>query len=150
ADHRHVQVVVLHQRLQCWIQHLGGQVAGGAEQHHRVGRLSHVHPGPPAGLAAWPPNSLRMAERMRLARSFSPRELKRAASAAPSTGAGTEVSMAACRVQRPSPESATWVRNSPSLASASNAWAVRSSSQERITLPRRHTSATSARSKSYW
>ena len=51
-------------------------------------------------------------------------------------------------VQRPSPESSTTPSKPSSLASAASALAVRSSSQEVITLPRRQTSAMSARSRS--
>jgi len=54
-----------------------------------------------------PPNAKRIAESMRLASSSSPREAKREYSAALSTGAGTPSSIAACAVQRPSPESDT-------------------------------------------
>ena len=62
---------------------------------------------PPAGFSWWPPNSKRIADSSLSAYSASPRDSKRANSAALSTGAGTPSSIAACSVQRPSPESDT-------------------------------------------
>ncbi|COX00412.1 Uncharacterised protein [Mycobacterium tuberculosis] len=67
-----------------------------------------------------------------------------------STGAGTPSSIAAMAVHRPSPESETRPENSARSGDSRSAIAVKSSSQEPITLPRRHTSATSGMSKSYW
>ena len=67
-----------------------------------------------------------------------------------STGAGTASSIAAMIVQRPSPESETRPANFDSDGSSSSAVAVRSSSHEAMTLPRRHSSATSPRLMSYW
>src|SRR5260370_307089 len=58
--------------------------------------------------------------------------------------------MAALIVHRPSPESETRPANADNVGSVSSAPAVRSSSHEAITLPRRQTSATSRRLKSYW
>ena len=78
-----------------------------------------------------------------------PRKLNRAKSAALNTGAGTPSSIAASIVQRPSPESETRPENSASSGLFSKAWAPRSSSHDAMTLPRRQTSATSARFKSY-
>ena len=52
--------------------------------------------------------------------------------------------VAAATVQRPSPESDTRPANSESVGLSSSACAVRSSSQEATTLPRRHSSAMSA------
>ena len=60
-----------------------------------------------------------------------------------STGAGTASSIAALIVQRPSPESETRPANFASAGSSISEAAVRSSSQEAITLPRRQTSAMS-------
>ena len=57
----------------------------------------------------WPPNSNRMADKMRLANSSLPREAKRSNSAELSTGTGTPSSIAAARVHRPSPESETYL-----------------------------------------
>ncbi len=80
----------------------------------------------------------------------SPRELNRSYSEAVRTWAGTPSSTAASTVQRPSPESETRPLNDSSFGSSTSAAAVRSSSQELTTLPRRHTSATAAVSMSYW
>ncbi len=66
------------------------------------------------------------------------------------TGAGTPVSMAAVTVQRPSPESETRPAKSLRSGDRAKASAVRSTSHEPTTEPRRHTSATSATSISYW
>ena len=81
-------------------------------------RLDRGQPAPPAGrlrsrlrpyspFSTWPPNSKRIADRTRSAKSASPREEKRSKRAAVRTCAGTDVSMAAWTVQRPSPESET-------------------------------------------
>ena len=67
-------------------------------------------------------------------------------SALASTGVGAPRSMAACSVQRPSPESDTRLLRSSSVGSRCSAWASRSSSQDLTTLPRRHNSAISAMS----
>jgi hypothetical protein len=85
-----------------------------------------------------------------LANSSSPREAKRENSAAVSTGAGTPSSIAACDVQRPSPESETRPEKFSSAGLCASAAAVRSSSHDPTTLPRRQTSAISGMSKSYW
>src|SRR2546422_8121922 len=58
--------------------------------------------------------------------------------------------MAALIVHRPSPESETRPANAERAGSVSSALAVRSSSHEAITLPRRQTSAMSRMLKSYW
>ena len=67
-------------------------------------------------------------------------------SAALSTGAGTDSSIAAAMVQRPSPESDTRPAKFARSGLSFRARAVRSSSQELITLPRRHSSAIAGRS----
>ena len=85
-----------------------------------------------------------------LANSSSPREAKRENSAGVSTGAGTPSSIAAWAVQRPSPESETRPEKFSSSGLATKAAAVRSSSHEPTTLPRRQTSAISGMSNSYW
>ena len=93
--------------------------------------------------SSWPPNSLRIAESTLSAKSASPRELNRSKSALVSTGAGTPSSIAASAVQRPSPESrhpAVERRRARDRRAAPTA--VRSSSHDATTLPRRHTSAT--------
>src|SRR6266576_4572130 len=90
-----------------------------------------------------------MAESNLSAKSASPRELKRWYSAADKTGTGMPSSMPAVIVQRPSPESETRPSNLDSAGSVIRALAVRSSSHDAITLPRRHTSAMSGRLKSY-
>jgi hypothetical protein len=66
------------------------------------------------------------------------------------TEAGTPVSTAASTVHRPSPESDTRPLKSSRSGDLANAAAVRSTSQELITEPRRHTSATSPTLISYW
>ena len=60
------------------------------------------------------------------------------------TGAATASSIAASMVQRPSPLSSTSPANSFRSGDLASAMAVRSSSQEATTLPRRQTSAMSA------
>ena len=90
-----------------------------------------------------PPNPLRIADWTLFAYSSRSREAKREYSAAVSTGAGMPSSIAAIDVQRPSPESDTRPANSASSGDRSSASAVRSSSHDAITLPRRQTSATS-------
>ena len=55
--------------------------------------------------STWPPKPLRIAEMIFSANVWLWRERKRVNSAAESTSAGTASSMAACSVQRPSPES---------------------------------------------
>ena len=89
-----------------------------------------------------------MAEAILSATAPLPREEKRPYSAALSTGAGTASSIAAWIVQRPSPESETRPANFARSGLSASACAVRSSSQELITLPRRQSSAIPARSKS--
>ena len=88
-----------------------------------------------AGFSRWPPNAKRIAERVRFAKSSSPRELKRENRAVASTGMGVPVSFAASSVQRPSPESETRPENFSSVGSSWRACAVRSSSHEATTLP---------------
>ena len=58
--------------------------------------------------------------------------------------------MAAWTVHRPSPESETRPEKSARSGLLHSAWAVRSSSHEAMTLPRRQTSAMSATFRSYW
>ena len=76
------------------------------------------------------------------------RERKRSNSEAASTCAGTASSIAAITVQRPSPESCTTPVYFERSGFSASALAVRSSSQDETTLPRRQTSAMSARSRS--
>ena len=65
--------------------------------------------------------------------------------------AGTPSSIAALIVQRPSPESETRPAKLREVRVArASAMAVRSSSHDATTLPRRQTSAMSARLRSYW
>ncbi len=71
-------------------------------------------------------------------------------SAVERTGTGTASSMAALIVQRPSPESETRPANCVRAGSFTRLDAVRSSSHEAITLPRRQTSVISRKSRSYW
>src|SRR5437867_12863729 len=139
-----------------------GQIAAGAADHHHAGirrpdrwgsdgsgRVAHREDPPLSGGASpWPPNSARKADRTFWANSPSPRELKRWKSAALSTGAGVPSSTAADTVHLPSPESDTLPEKCSSAGSFASAPAARSNSHEAITLPRRHTSAMSARLKS--
>src|SRR5579872_1585303 len=142
------------------------QIPGDAKNHERTGvwlplfLRRFIHVGPALGLtiaglpacagsgcgSLWPPNPSRIAERIFSAKVCSLRERKRANSAAVRTSAGTASSIAAFTVQRPSPESSTKPEYVSSAGFFANADAVRSSSQEGITLPRRHTSAMSAMS----
>src|SRR3546814_5415204 len=134
-----------------------GEIARRAENHerrrrsgsragrHRLGPGLHLHRHSPADCSTWPPNPRRIADSSRSPKLCSSSERKRAKSAADRTYAGTASSTAAITVQRPSPESATWPVNLDSVSSRARAAALRSSSQEEITLPRRHTSAMSAR-----
>src|SRR5262249_36450450 len=103
-----------------------------------------------AAFSTCPPNSNRIAESTRSWNSASPRDAKRSNRAAARTWAGTASSIAAVSVQRPSPESDTLPLKRESVGSPASPDAVRSSSHEATTLPRRQTSAMSARSKSYW
>src|SRR5205823_1574170 len=135
------------------------QVARRAEddEHAGVGRLAKREPvgervllSHCSGLfSRCPPNACRIAERTRSPQSASPREAKRLKSEAASTGAGTPSSTAACTVHRPSPESLTWPAYSSRLGDSCSACAVRSSSQDEITEPRRQSSLIAARSSSY-
>src|SRR5262249_44629724 len=121
------------------------------QEHHRPGpEIAHARPEPfSAGFSWCPPNSNRIAESTRPAKSALPRWLKRSSRAVLSTGTGTPSSMAAATVQRPSPESETRPEKPSSAGLLVKALAVRSSSHEATTLPRRHTSATSRSSNSY-
>ena len=69
------------------------------EQEHDVVRHSLF--------SRWPPKPWRIAESTLFAKSPSPRDEKRSNSAVASTGAGTDSSIAASTVHRPSPESET-------------------------------------------
>ena len=66
------------------------------------------------------------------------------------TGAGTASSTAASTVHRPSPESETRPLKVWRSGVRANASAIRSTSHDETTDPRRQTSATSATSMSYW
>src|SRR5207247_5290491 len=86
----------------------------------------------------WPPNCLRIADSSLSVKSASPRELKRSYSAAVRTWAGMPSSTAAITVHRPSPLSDTRPLKSERSGSSCSAMAMRSSSHDEITLPRRH------------
>jgi DNA-binding CsgD family transcriptional regulator len=107
-------------------------------------------PAPQPRFSAWPPNSLRIAESAASVKWPSPRDSKRCMSAELMTGAGMPSSIAASTVQRPSPESETRPLKPSSCGERARASATRSTSHDPITEPRRHTSATSATSMSYW
>ena len=102
-----------------------------------------------AGFSWWPPNCLRIAESTLFANSPSSREEKREYSAAVSTSAGTPSSIAAIAVQRPSPESETRPAKPSSSGDSCSAAAVRSSSHDSTTLPRRQTSVIAGTSSVY-
>src|SRR5206468_3524234 len=141
------------------------EVAGGAEDDERAGirRLPQGEAlrervlllrgrggGHSSGLfSRWPPKPLRMAERTRSPKSASPREANLLNSEAASTGVGTPSSTAACTVHRPSPESLTRPAYSSSPGVSCRASAVRSSSHEATTEPRRQSSVIAAMSRSY-
>src|SRR5437867_977411 len=146
-DDRHLEVPAPHHRLQGREDLLVDEVAARPEEDEPVGAgRAHV----PDPFSRWPPNSKRIADSRRSWKSASPLEAKRSKSAAASTCAGTASSMAASSVQRPSPESDTRPAKRASVGSLASAAAVRSRSHEATTLPRRHTSAISARIRSYW
>src|SRR4029453_971164 len=142
-----------------------GEVPGGAEDDQRARLRRALQPQPfeqrvldrwlrglghCSGLfSRWPPKALRIAERTRLPQSASPREAKRSNSDAARTGAGTPVSTADCTVQRPSPEPLTRPAQSSRFGASCSACAVRSSSHDETTEPRRQSSATAATSRSY-
>src|SRR4029079_1960174 len=156
ADHGAGEITLLHHGVQRGEALLPGSVARHAEEHERVGHvLLRCHqtgsvPERPAGFSSWPPNSMRMALRILSAKSALARDENRANSAAASTSTGTPSSTAACTVHRPSPESDTRPSKSARSELRASASAVRSSSHDATTLPRRHTSATAGMSRSYW
>src|SRR5262249_28246017 len=133
TDDRHVELVVLHHRIQRGEDLLAREIARHAEEHQRIRRIPRWHylvsPMAWSSFSSWPPNSLRMAESNRSAKSAPSREVKRANSAALSTSAGTPSSTAACTVHRPSPLSETRPANSERSRFCDNACAVRSSNQ---------------------
>ena len=146
---RHVQVEPPGQQLAL------GQVAGRAEQHDdvivrpRQSVLAHrrsLRPSSPG--ARRTPSAC--ADRILPVNSPLPRDSNRSYSEAAMTEAGTPSSTAASTVHRPSPESDTRPLKSARSGDLANASAVRSISQELITEPRRHTSATSPTSMLYW
>src|ERR1700744_1509372 len=103
-----------------------------------------------AFFSACPPNSERMADRILPVNAPRSRDSKRSYSEAAMTEAGTPSSTAASTVHRPSPESDTRPLKSDKSSDLANAAAVRSTSQELTTEPRRHTSATWPGSIWYW
>src|SRR6266699_6368389 len=132
-----------------------GQVAGRAEQHDDVVVwFRRVVPArrhePQAFFSACPPNSERIAERIFPVNAPRSLDSNRSYSEAAMTEAGTPSSTAASTVHRPSPESDTRPLKSDRSGDLANAAAVRSTSQELTTEPRRHTSATSPTSITYW
>jgi hypothetical protein len=147
ATHRERERAVSRDRIAAV---LGNDSGRGLGDSLRIGE----HPQPLAhgvcGFSACPPNWLRIADSTLPVKVPRPRDSKRSLSAAPSTLAGTPSSMAAIIVQRPSPESDTRPVNSSSRGDLASAAAVRSTSHELTTEPRRHSSATSATSISYW
>src|SRR5262249_30356922 len=116
------------------------------EEDERVGERPRL----PHFFSTWPPKPKRMADCTLFWKRSRPREAKRSKRDAVRTWAGTPTSLAAATVHRPSPESETLPPNFSRVGSEARAWAVRSRSQEGMTLPRRQSSAMSARLKSYW
>src|SRR6266550_938816 len=133
------------------------EVAGGAEDDHdrRVGDAIVVetlrewirgffdpHFSAAASLTtAWPPNCARIIASIRSPNVFSKRLRNRANSDSAISGVGTDSSMAASTVQRPSPVSSTQPLMVDSSGSCARPRATRSSSHERTTLPVRQASA---------
>src|SRR6516225_2713404 len=119
-----------------------GQDEGGCRVRNRISGVEDVevmlHERQDC-FSAWPPNSLRNAERILSRYSPRPRDSNRSMSAAVITGAGTPWSTAARTVQRPSPESDTRPANSSSSGDRAKASAVRSTSHDPTTEPRRQT-----------
>src|SRR5262245_25155804 len=78
-DDRDGEIAVPRHGLQGREDLLVGEVAGGPEEDEGVGvrRRHHAPLAGSAGFSRWPPNSYRMADRSLLAKSASPRELKR-------------------------------------------------------------------------
>ena len=122
-----------------------GEVAGRPEDDDglRVGRLERHARAPRAGFSAWPPNSLRIAERSRL------REVRLPLRGEPAEQRRRQhVGRARPRPRPPAASTAprpnrTRVRRTRrGPGSAWSACAVRSSSQDETTLPRRQSSAT--------
>src|SRR5205823_14611322 len=105
---------------------------------------------PQAFFSAWPPNSDRIADRILPVNAPMSLDSNRSYSEAAMTEAGTPSSTAASTVHRPSPESDTRPLKSDRSGDLAKAAAVRSTSQELTTEPRRHTSATSPGSIVYW
>ena len=111
---------------------------------HTTGRAKRAPLNPRRSQATfswWPPNCWRIADSTRSAKSSLPRELKREYSAEVSTGVGTPSSIAAAESTGPRPSPIRGRRSRRGSGDSSSAWAVRSSSQDLMTLPRRHTSA---------
>src|SRR5262249_8956341 len=147
-DHRDREMTALGKGVERGKDLLVGEVARCAEEDQRVRVLgSGVHHCP---FSMWPPNSLRRAESSLSAKSASPRELNRSNSDAVMTCAGTLSSIAAMTVQRPSRRAERRPSTSATWGERWSASAVRSSSHDEITLPRRQTSATSGMFRSYW
>src|SRR5258708_27286408 len=146
-NHRDVEVTVLDHRLQGREYLLIREIAGDAKDDECI-RMAVRHDAPSPAFSRWPPNSKRIADNNLSAKSASPRELNRSKSAELSTYAGTDSSIAALMVQRPSPESDTRPEKSLSVGLLRSAAAVRARSHELMTLPRRQTSATSGCVKS--
>src|SRR5262249_44026570 len=117
-----------------------------ARRRERRRRGDHAE----TGCSACPPNSFRIADRSWFANMASPRDSNRSYRAVLSTGTGTPSPTAARTVQRPSRESETRPEKPSRSGLCESACAVRSSSHDATTLPRRHTSATCATSMSNW
>src|SRR5690242_8567187 len=106
ADHRNGQQTAAHQVVQRRVDLFVTQVARRPEDHQCIG-IAAVHHTHHSFFSICPPNPRRMDESNLSANSARPRDSNRAYNAALSTFAGTPTSIAACTVQRPSPESDT-------------------------------------------
>ncbi len=81
ADHRHVELALLHHRVERGEDLLVREVTRHPEEHEGVGAVRVVHFVSPMvwpGFSSWPPNSLRIADNNRSAKSALPRDVKRA------------------------------------------------------------------------
>ena len=151
ADDRDVEPLVAHEGLKGREDLLVGEIAGRAEEDEGVG----------AGELAWPPSASGPRRFFVVAAELEPHRRHElvgvfglaARFEAAEQGRAQHRRRHAfidrrLKVQRPSPESDTRPANFVRFWSARSAEAVRSSSHEPITLPRRQTSATLARSMS--
>jgi hypothetical protein len=94
-----------------------------------------------AGCSTWPPNLKRIADKSISPKLWSLPGTKALEKRCRENIGGHRLLNRRIDVQRPSPESSTSPEKFASAESSASAMAVRSSSQDEMTLPRRHTSA---------